>query len=229
MSLNNNPIKNQVNSSDCSFCHEISSSGFKSKSNSLSNTNYGLLAASLFGVASVSLVLITIPFLTPALRRICLPYVPATDTQTKNIVTALGYIKPRRVIDLGSGDGRVVFAAARHPGVVSATGVELNPWLVLYSKISSFTKGLYKQTVFNRKDLFKVDYNKYDTVIVFGVDTLMPELETKLVGYKVPINVIACRFPLTNQRPVRTVGEGVDTVWLYKLNHNHHGIQVRNQ
>lgn len=28
--------------------------------------------------------------------------------------------------------------------------------------------------------------------------------------------IIACRFPLPNTNPIATIGEGVDTVWLYK-------------
>lgn len=28
--------------------------------------------------------------------------------------------------------------------------------------------------------------------------------------------VIACRFPLPNTYPIRTIGHGVDTVWVYK-------------
>lgn len=29
--------------------------------------------------------------------------------------------------------------------------------------------------------------------------------------------VIACRFPLPNTHPVMTIGQGVDTVWVYKI------------
>ena len=45
--------------------------------------------------------------MSPALRRICLPYVPATPSQISNVVLAL---KGRggSVLDIGSGDGRIV-------------------------------------------------------------------------------------------------------------------------
>lgn len=50
---------------------------------------------------------VAVPFTFPAFRKICLPYVPATDAQVKNILRCL---KNRRgnMIDLGSGDGRIV-------------------------------------------------------------------------------------------------------------------------
>ena len=44
------------------------------------------------------------------------------------------------VVDLGSGDGRVMIAAARQGHL--AVGYEFNPWLVLYSRISSFAAGV---------------------------------------------------------------------------------------
>jgi len=59
------------------------------------------------GGASVALSIICYPFVSPALRKVCLPYVPATNVQIQNI---LSVIKGRKgkLIDLGSGDGRIV-------------------------------------------------------------------------------------------------------------------------
>ena len=54
-----------------------------------------------------------VPFVSPALRKHVLPYVPATDTQLDNLSVAaratLG--QTERLVDLGSGDGRVVSRA----------------------------------------------------------------------------------------------------------------------
>lgn len=50
---------------------------------------------------------ICMPFVSPALRRVCLPYVPATTSQVENIFRGLAGRKGN-LIDLGSGDGRIV-------------------------------------------------------------------------------------------------------------------------
>lgn len=47
------------------------------------------------------------PFVLPALRKICLPYVPATTIQVSNVIKALRG-RNGQLIDLGSGDGRIV-------------------------------------------------------------------------------------------------------------------------
>lgn len=195
-------------SADCEFCSQFHSD---SKPESLTKgRSIGLSVAGLFGASSLAIIAICVPFLRPGFRKICLPYVPATDTQIQNVLTALKG-SSGTLIDCGSGDGRIVFAAAK--AGFKATGVELNSCLVLYSKFRATTMGLSKQAKFEHKDIFNVDFSQYENVVVFGVDSLMPELE-KIFRSK-ELRVVACRFPLPNTRPVVTVGEGVDRVWLY--------------
>lgn len=45
----------------------------------------------------------------------------------------------------------------------------------------------------------------------------MEELKQKFtVELKPNSAIIACRFPIPNYKPVLTIGEGIDTVWVYK-------------
>ena len=64
------------------------------------------------GGSAIALSLICLPFVTPALRKVCLPYVPATTAQVENVMTALLKNPQSRnlgkLIDIGSGDGRIV-------------------------------------------------------------------------------------------------------------------------
>lgn len=59
------------------------------------------------GGVAVGLSIICAPFVMPALRKHCLPYIPATNEQIRNIFTALNNRKGS-LVDLGSGDGRIV-------------------------------------------------------------------------------------------------------------------------
>ena len=67
----------------------------------------GIAVALTFGGAGVGLLVVALPFVLPALRRYCLPYVPATRVQTERVLSQLEGRKGK-VVDLGSGDGRVV-------------------------------------------------------------------------------------------------------------------------
>jgi len=102
---------------------------------------------------------------------------------------------------------------------LQATGVELNPWLVMYSRLQSFKlrgTGCHGSADFVVRDLWKHDLGGYNHVVIFGVDSMMSALHSKLMReMTADCGVIACRFPLPCE-PSRTVGEGLDTVWLYR-------------
>ncbi|XP_011299873.1 protein FAM173B [Fopius arisanus] len=177
----------------------------------------GIFLISLTGGIGVALSVICIPFVSPALRRICLPYVPATSQQVENVLQALKG-RTGNLIDLGSGDGRLVFAAACNG--FQACGVELNLWLVMYSRLAAYFRGMADRTKFYRRDLLKFDLTSYNNVIIFGVPQMMEEIEQKfMTELKDNSTIIACRFPLPNLKPVQIVGQGVDTVWIYKRPH----------
>lgn len=59
------------------------------------------------GGVALGLTVVCAPFISPALRKFCLPFIPATKTQIENILTALKGCKGR-LLDIGSGDGRIV-------------------------------------------------------------------------------------------------------------------------
>jgi hypothetical protein len=70
---------------------------------------FGKVCLGVTGAVAIGLVAITTPFVTPALRKVCLPYVPATERQVANVLQLCRPAgKERTLVDLGSGDGRVV-------------------------------------------------------------------------------------------------------------------------
>eukprot|EP00794_Sanderia_malayensis_P018147 gene18147-19957_t len=183
---------------------------------------WGIYVAAFTGSVAVGLCLISAPFVTPALRKYCLPYVPATNRQIENVITLCKHggrsvnrnSNNLRLVDLGSGDGRIALAAAKHG--FTSTGIELNPWLVFCSRIAARLNGLSQLATFERKDLWKVDLSTYDRIVIFGVAEMMPALQDKLRQEVKPgASVIACRFPMPNWVPAKSLEEGIDSVWLY--------------
>ncbi|KAH8346710.1 hypothetical protein KR084_008535 [Drosophila pseudotakahashii] len=182
------------------------------------STGGKLLIAATGGVA-VGLSIVCASFVAPAFRRICLPYVPATTEQIQNVLTFLPRNAGGKLLDIGSGDGRIVVAAAQHHKDLKTDGVELNPWLVYYSRLAALRHGVSKQTRFFRRDLWKFDIKDYNFVVIFGVEQMMQDLEHKLIA-ECPHNtkIIACRFPLPSLQHVQIIEDGVNTVWFYDLN-----------
>lgn len=127
---------------------------------------------------------------------------------------------PRRLVDLGSGDGRVVIAAARRLGI-PAVGLELNPWLVCYARIRARLAGVAHLARFERRDLWRASLTDYDAVLVFGTREMLPSLEAKLATeLRHDARVVACRFPLPTWTPAVQVLDpmrhrGILSAWLY--------------
>lgn len=67
----------------------------------------GIIATCVVGGSLVALYAVTGPFVAPALRKVCLPFVPATRTQIENVLTVLK-TRSGSLVDIGSGDGRIV-------------------------------------------------------------------------------------------------------------------------
>ncbi|VEL25010.1 unnamed protein product [Protopolystoma xenopodis] len=95
-----------TNAAECSLCDLVESSAptTRSRRNLILPA---LISGGLFiGLGSY----LTGAFMAPAFRRICLPYLPATPRQINNLLIMLSREKEPlgRLVDLGSGDGRVV-------------------------------------------------------------------------------------------------------------------------
>ncbi|NXJ49338.1 F173B methyltransferase, partial [Spizaetus tyrannus] len=115
--------------------------------------SWGLLVTAGVGGTLVALYAVVTPFVTPALRKVCLPFVPATSTQIQNVLKMLEN-RSGSLVDIGSGDGRIVIAAAKRG--FKAVGYELNPWLVWYSRYRAWRDGVHQNTKFYISDLWKV-------------------------------------------------------------------------
>ncbi|XP_064643673.1 ATP synthase subunit C lysine N-methyltransferase-like [Lineus longissimus] len=192
----------------------MSDNGFSTNTGNRRMTRTGWTILGVSGALFGTIYAVTTPFVLPALRKICLPYVPATTKQVENVMKMLKG-RSGTFIDLGSGDGRIVIEAAKMG--FRATGVELNPWLVWYSRISAWREGVNKQTKFVRRDLWKIDPSKYDNVVIFGVEQMMEPLEEKLKKELCADgHIVACRFPFKSWHPTNEINAGIDTVWLYE-------------
>ncbi|KAG7524098.1 hypothetical protein JOB18_007076 [Solea senegalensis] len=180
---------------------------------SKSKSRLGLIVTGVVGGSLVALYAVATPFVVPALRKICLPFVPATTAQVENVLTVLR-ARTGSLVDIGSGDGRIVIAAAKRG--FQASGFELNPWLVWFSRYKAWREGVHCSTTFHISDLWKVSFAQFSNVVIFGVPQMMEQLELKLTR-ELPYSakVVACRFPFPTWVPERIVGEGIDTVWLY--------------
>lgn len=223
----------------------MSSPAVTSQNSTSQNSKFGLYLSLGVGVAAIGCSVLTIPFLTPALRKHALPYVPATPKQIKNVFKAIrSYssanqlpLEPNgknliKLIDLGSGDGRIVFEAAKRG--YHSTGVEINSVLVFYSRLKALTSwskiknesaGLVDPSVplyspkFKCANFWNLKMNEYDLIVVFGVQEMMKDLASKLKTEMKPNTlIVSCRNPIKCYQDVYNLDDDIDSVWIYDKN-----------
>ena len=110
------------------------------------------------------------------------PYVPTKTKQAKLILKHAQLKKNQVFLELGCGDGRVVRTAVKDYQV-RGIGVEINPLLIIWSKIlNRFQK--IKNIEFLRLDIVKQDLPKSDVIYIFLmpklIDIITPKLKKQL-------------------------------------------------
>jgi hypothetical protein len=106
-----------------------------------------------------------------------------TEDALVEVMLAMANVTPEDcVVDLGSGDGRTVIAAAKRGA--RAFGVEYNPDLVAFSMRNAAKEGVSDKTEFIQADLFDVDFSRATVVTLFLRSDLNLKLRPKILNMK---------------------------------------------
>ena len=130
----------------------------------------------------------------------------------------LADVKPGDVlIDLGSGDGRIVIAAAKKYGI-HATGIEIVPELVRESEKSAQELGLADKVRFINGDLFGLDLRQASIVTMFLTPGVNLRLRPKLLRELKPgARVVSRTFDMGSWAPIKTVQVDNDQLYLWVI------------
>jgi len=101
-------------------------------------------------------------------------WVPTSHTLVAKMLDIANVTAQDFVIDLGSGDGRTVIAAAKRGA--RALGIEYNPDMVELSKRNAAEAGVGDRAIFVKADLFETDFSQATVITLF----LLPEINLKL-------------------------------------------------
>ena len=109
------------------------------------------------------------------------------------------------LVDMGSGDGRIVITAAKRFGT-RGLGVDLNPKLVALSKKYALAEGVADRTEFLVRDIFRTDIRGADVVTMYLLPELNIRLRPKLLGELKPgARIVSHDYHLGDWRPDKTV------------------------
>ncbi|MDP2268706.1 MAG: class I SAM-dependent methyltransferase [Deltaproteobacteria bacterium] len=107
------------------------------------------------------------------------------------------------VIDLGSGDGRIVITAAKRGA--RALGIEYNPDLVALSKRNAVKEGVTAKTQFLQADLFESDFSQATVITMFLLPEINLKLRPKILDLKPGTRIASNSFNMDEWEPDQTV------------------------
>ena len=141
-----------------------------------------------------------------------LPYVATQKHKIETIIKLAQIKKGETVVDLGSGDGRLLFASAQKGA--KAVGYELNPFLIALTLIHTKLKGLGNEVWIEHKSLWRADLKVADVIFVYSLKKTIKKFEDFVFqnarpGTRVIVNLHS--FP--NKKYIRSV----NGIYLYKI------------
>jgi len=132
------------------------------------------------------------------------PFVTTPDAVTLAMLELAAVGARDHVVDLGSGDGRIVITAARRFGA-SGLGVELVAELVRTSRERAAAAGVEGRVEFREQDLFRTDLAAATVVTMYLLPEVNLQLRPRLLALAPGTRIVSHDWDLGDWTPDRTV------------------------
>ncbi len=133
------------------------------------------------------------------------PYVPSPQSVVSDMLRYADVGPNDFLIDLGSGDGRIVLTAAKVFGA-RGFGVEIKDELVRKSNEAAQKEGLADRVKFLKQDLFKTDMSQATVITMYLLPDTVNLLKDKFLNELRPgTRIVSHDYPLTGWIPEKYV------------------------
>ena len=129
------------------------------------------------------------------------PYVPTPQAVVDRMLAVAQVSSGDTVIDLGSGDGRIMITAAQRHGA-RGFGVEIDPRLVQGSNEAARRLGVSDRVKFLRQDLFNTDFHEANVLTLYLLPDVNIALRPKILAELKPgTRVVSHDYDMREWRP----------------------------
>jgi SAM-dependent methyltransferase len=132
------------------------------------------------------------------------PFITTPDSVTLAMLQLAQVGARDHVIDLGSGDGRIVITAARRFGA-SGLGVEIVPDLVVRSRAAAVQAGVGSRVEFREQDLFKTDLSAATVITMYLLPEVNLQLRPALLSLKPGTRIVSHDWDMGDWLPDETL------------------------
>ena len=131
------------------------------------------------------------------------PFITSPDNVTLEMLRLANVGPGDHVIDLGSGDGRIVILAAKRFGA-TGLGVEIDPRLVDLSQRHARDAGVADRVEFRVQDLFRTDLGKATVITMYLLPEVNMQLRPSLLALKPGTRIVSHDWDLGDWKPDQT-------------------------
>jgi SAM-dependent methyltransferase len=130
-------------------------------------------------------------------------WVPSPPEMVERMLDLAGVTPQDLVVDLGSGDGRNVIAAAKRGA--RGLGVEYNPDLVELSRLNAASAGVSERATFVQGDMYEADFSKATVLALFLLPDNLRKLTPKFLDLEPGTRIVANTFGIDGWDPEESV------------------------
>jgi SAM-dependent methyltransferase len=141
--------------------------------------------------------------LPAAAQNVEVPFVTSPDNVTLEMLRIANVGPGDHVIDLGSGDGRIVILAAKRFGA-TGLGVEISPELVQQSLRHAREAGVAGRVAFREQDLFQTDLTAGTVITMYLLPEVNLQLRPALLALKPGTRIVSHDYDMGDWQPDRT-------------------------
>jgi ribosomal protein L11 methylase PrmA len=143
------------------------------------------------------------------------PFVPTPERVVAKMLEVAKVGPTDVVYDLGSGDGRIVIAAAKKHGA-RGVGIDIDPERVREARENARKAGIASRVEFREGDLFKADIREATVVTIYLLSNVNLQLRPKLLSELKPgTRVVSHAFDMGEWKPLATYKVGTSNVYYW--------------
>ena len=145
-------------------------------------------------------------------------WIPTPDALVTRMLRMGGVTPSDYVIDLGSGDGKIVIAAAR--AGAQGLGIEYNPDMVEFARRQAQAAGVAERARFEKADIFASDFSRATVITMYLLPHLNLKLRPRLMALKPGTRIVTHAFDMGHWEPDETsrAGSATACLWLVPAN-----------
>ena len=176
------------------------------------NTSVKILSSIL--IMAVILAILTSP--RAYAQDLDVPYVP-TSTKVVNKMLEVADVGPGDyVIDLGSGDGRIVIAAAQLGAY--GHGVDIDPERISEARENAEKAGVSDQVMFLKQNIFNTDFSRANVITMYLLSSVNIKLRPKILNTLEPgTKVVSHDFDMNDWEPDKYFNMDEDDVYFWVI------------